>query len=186
MADHVDKETRSAIMSRVRSKNTRPEMQVRRAVHRAGFRFRLHRSDLPGQPDLVFPLYHLALFVHGCFWHRHGCKRTTMPSTNKRFWSQKFGRTVERDKRTLKELQELGWVTTIIWECQLDTGISRLIATLTVIAQPAGLNDAGYQAAAKEVVKCKIPAPLCVVQPTASSSPAASAMTRRSSDDQSH
>ena len=122
-------------MSKVRSKNTRPEIDVRRALHRVGFRFRLHRSDLPGKPDLVFPRYRLALFVHGCFWHRHGCKRTTMPATNTEFWSKKFTRTLERDRRALKELEEIGWATTVIWECQLETGISRLIETLTDIAQ---------------------------------------------------
>ena len=138
MVSHTDKETRSAIMSKVRSKDTKPEIEVRKALHRAGFRFRLHRSDLPGKPDLVFPRFRLALFVHGCFWHRHGCKRTTMPVTNKEFWSKKFCRTVERDQRTPKELKEFGWATTVIWECQLETGINRLIERLTDIAQPSG------------------------------------------------
>lgn len=122
---------RSAIMSRVRSKNTTPEIAVRKALHRAGFRFRLHRSDLPGNPDVVLPRHRLALFVHGCFWHRHGCKKTTMPATNTEFWSEKFSRTMERDQRSLTELEQIGWTTTIIWECQLDNGISSLIETLT-------------------------------------------------------
>lgn len=135
MTSQADKEARSAIMAKVRSKNTKPEIAVRRAIHRAGFRFRLHRSDLPGNPDVVFPRHRLALFVHGCFWHRHGCKRTTMPATNKEFWSEKFRRTLERDKRALKELEEIGWKTAVIWECQLETGINALLETLTESAQ---------------------------------------------------
>ena len=138
MTDHTDKETRSAIMSKVRSKNTKPEIEVRRAFHRAGFRFRLHRSDLPGTPDLVFPRYGLALFVHGCFWHRHGCKRTSMPATNREFWAEKFRRTLERDRKALKELKESGWETAVIWECQLETGINRLLETLTESAKRVG------------------------------------------------
>ena len=138
MTDHTDKETRSAIMSKVRSKNTKPELEVRRALHRAGFRFRLHRSDLPGKPDLVFPRHGLALFVHGCFWHRHGCKRTTMPATNREFWAEKFRRTLERDQKALKELKKIGWETAVIWECQLETGINRLLETLTESAKRFG------------------------------------------------
>ncbi len=135
MTNQADQEARSAIMAKVRSKNTKPEIEVRRAIHRAGFRFRLHRSDLPGNPDVVFPRHRLALFVHGCFWHRHGCKRTTMPATNREFWSEKFRRTVERDQRALKELEEIGWKTAVIWECQLETGINALLETLTESAQ---------------------------------------------------
>lgn len=138
MTDHTDKETRSAIMSKVRSKDTKPELEVRRALHGAGFRFRLHRSDLPGKPDLVFPRHRLALFVHGCFWHRHGCKRTTMPATNSEFWAEKFRRTLERDRRALKELKQSGWKTAVIWECQLETGINRLLETLTASAKRFG------------------------------------------------
>ena len=139
-------------MSRVRSKDTAPEMAVRKALHRVGFRFRLHRSDLPGKPDLVFPRYRLALFVHGCFWHRHGCRRTTIPATNKRFWSEKFSRTVERDQRAATELDSLGWTTTVIWECQLDTGVSRLIETLAGISQPIASKDIGHPVSARESV----------------------------------
>ena len=145
MTDHVDSRTRSQIMARVRSRDTRPEMEVRRALHRAGYRFRLHRSDLPGKPDLVFPRYRLALFVHGCFWHRHGCKRTTMPATNSEFWSKKFCRTLERDQRALRELEEVGWTTAIIWECQLQTGIGHLIDTLNGNAEANQLNTSAIE-----------------------------------------
>ena len=148
MANCADKETRSAIMSRVRSKNTRPEITVRRALHGAGFRFRLHRSDLPGTPDLVFPRHRLALFVHGCFWHRHGCKRTTMPATNQEFWSEKFRRTAERDKGALRELGESGWAVAVIWECQLEAGITRLVETLTEISQSSRLQRTDRMATA--------------------------------------
>ena len=127
--------SRSEIMSRVRSKNTKPEMRVRSAVHRAGFRFRLHRADLPGHPDLVFPRYRLALFVHGCFWHRHGCKRTRLPATNRAYWCKKFSRTIERDRRTLQQLKEMGWATAVIWECELESGISCLMDILRTSAQ---------------------------------------------------
>ena len=137
-ADSVDKKTRSAIMAKVRAKDTKPELEVRRAIHGAGFRFRLHRSDLPGKPDVVFPRHRLALFVHGCFWHRHGCKRATMPATNREFWSEKFRRTMERDQKALKDLEEIGWDTAVIWECQLEAGINNLLETLTESAQRLG------------------------------------------------
>jgi len=135
VTDHVDSGTRSAIMAKVKSRDTRPEMKVRSALHRAGYRYRLHRSDLPGNPDLTFPRFRLVLFVHGCFWHRHGCKRTTMPASNLEFWSNKFRRTMERDRKALKELKETGWATTVIWECQIEAGIGRLIKMLTGIAR---------------------------------------------------
>ncbi|MER2218892.1 very short patch repair endonuclease [Methylobacterium brachiatum] len=110
---------RSALMSRVRGANTKPELVVRRAVHALGYRFRLHRRDLPGSPDLVFPRLRLALFVHGCFWHRHqGCRRTTTPKTRVEFWANKFEANVRRDERVVAELQALGWRCETIWECE--------------------------------------------------------------------
>ena len=132
--DRVDEATRSAIMSKVRSKNTRPEMTVRRPLHKKGYRFRLNRSDLPGRPDLVFPRYRVALFVHGCFWHRHGCDRSTMPKSNVDYWADKFQRNVERDCRVRRQLEESGWRTSIIWECDLEAGIVQLSAQLSGIA----------------------------------------------------
>lgn len=104
-------------MSRVGGKNTTPELKVRRAAHARGLRFRLHRKDLPGKPDLVFPKYKLALFVHGCYWHRHpGCSKASAPSSE--FWREKFETNVARDKRVIAELRRLGWRVGIIWECQ--------------------------------------------------------------------
>ena len=110
---------RSALMAKVRSKNTTPELTVRRAAHRLGYRFRLHRKDLPGTPDVVFPRLGVALFVHGCFWHRHaGCKRCTTPKTRANFWSAKFEANVRRDKLKAASLKEMGWRVLTIWECE--------------------------------------------------------------------
>lgn len=106
-------------MSRVRAQDTAPEMIVRKVAHALGLRFRLHRRDLPGTPDLVFPKYKIALFVHGCFWHRHAkCKRASMPKSQVRYWTAKFLRNVARDRRAVAELRGLGWRPAVIWECQ--------------------------------------------------------------------
>lgn len=122
MADIVDSRTRSRMMSGIKGKNTKPEMLVRRHLHRKGLRFRLHGKDLPGKPDLIFPGRRVALFVHGCFWHRHeGCPKATTPSTNSRFWENKFSSNVSRDRRVKDELEQLGWKVLVIWECQLST-----------------------------------------------------------------
>lgn len=110
---------RSALMSKVRGKDTDPEMRVRRTAHRLGYRFRLHRSDLPGRPDLVFPKLRTAIFVHGCFWHRHAsCSRATMPKTRAEFWASKFARNVARDAAAVKALEAANWRVFIIWECE--------------------------------------------------------------------
>ena len=130
MTDHVDSRTRSEIMARVKSRDTRPEMQVRRTLHRAGHRFRIHRSDLPGCPDLLFPKYGIALFVHGCFWHWHGCKRSRMPKTNVEYWITKIERNVHRDVRTRCELESLGWKWRVVWECETESGVKRLLEEL--------------------------------------------------------
>lgn len=110
---------RSALMSKVRGKDSSPEMKVRRTAHKLGYRFRLHSRHLPGTPDLVFPRLRKVILVHGCFWHRHhGCKRTTSPKTRSAFWADKFARNIERDERVVRELEELGWSVQIVWECQ--------------------------------------------------------------------
>lgn len=111
---------RSAVMRAVKSRDTKPEMTVRRAAHALGYRFRLHRKDLPGSPDLVFPSRKTAVFVHGCFWHGHDCARgARMPKTNADYWRAKIGRNVARDARARGELESLGWRTLTIWECEL-------------------------------------------------------------------
>ena len=120
MADIVDKQTRSRMMSGIRSRNTRPEMLIRRGLHALGFRFRLHDRTLPGKPDLVFRKHHAVIMVNGCFWHRHkGCKFATTPKTNRDFWTDKFRRNVERDRRTKRQLQDQGLRVLVIWECEI-------------------------------------------------------------------
>jgi len=106
-------------MSRVRGKGTLPEMTVRRRAHALGMRFRLHRADLPGRPDLVFPRYRTVVFVHGCFWHRHeSCRKSTSPKTRVEYWEAKFRTNVERDARNATELARMGWRVLTIWECE--------------------------------------------------------------------
>lgn len=108
------------MMRGIRSKNTSPEIKVRKFLHRLGFRFRLHRRELPGQPDIVLPRYRVCIFVHGCFWHRHpGCKYTSTPKTREDFWLSKFRQNVERDARNRNELLQNGWRIIEIWECGL-------------------------------------------------------------------
>jgi DNA mismatch endonuclease (patch repair protein) len=120
MADVFDAETRSRIMRAVRSENTRPELAVRSLLHRLGFRFRLRRRDLPGKPDIVLPRYHVAVFVHGCFFHGHDCPRgSRQPQTNAEYWRQKRLRNVERDARVRLELASQGWRVLTVWECEL-------------------------------------------------------------------
>ncbi len=107
-------------MRRVRSTNTTTEKKVRSLLHRLGFRFRLHRRDLPGKPDIVLRKYSTVVFVHGCFWHRHpGCPRTTIPATRQDYWLPKFEKTVDRDRRNLRKLHQLGWNVVVVWECEL-------------------------------------------------------------------
>jgi DNA mismatch endonuclease (patch repair protein) len=117
--DRITTQQRSRIMCNVRSKNTKPEKVVRSALHRLGFRFRLHRTDLPGKPDIVLPKHHKIIFVHGCFWHSHeGCSASARPSTNKAFWDRKLNGNIIRNKKQISELELTGWKVLIIWECQ--------------------------------------------------------------------
>ena len=110
---------RRANMARIGSADTSPELAVRKLLHRLGYRFRLHRRTLPGTPDICFPGRKKAIFVHGCFWHRHeGCRRTTTPMTRTSFWNAKFQKNVERDRANLKELRELGWRVMVVWGCE--------------------------------------------------------------------
>ncbi|MCA3632241.1 MAG: DNA mismatch endonuclease Vsr [Methylobacterium sp.] len=119
MVDRLTPERRSWLMSRVARKNTTPELRVRRAAHALGLRFRLHRSDLPGKPDLVFPRRRLVVFVHGCFWHRHpGCRMATSPKSRTEFWLGKFAANQHRDASVTAELEKAGWRVVVIWECE--------------------------------------------------------------------
>lgn len=120
MPDTVPPEVRRQIMSRIRSKGTKPEMTVRRLLHSLGYRYRLHRTDLPGRPDLVFPSRRKVVFVNGCFWHYHvGCDQAHIPGSNRDYWQRKLKRTRERDERNTALLRESGWAVTTVWECQL-------------------------------------------------------------------
>jgi DNA mismatch endonuclease, patch repair protein len=120
MTDVFSKEKRSLIMSRIKGRNTKPEVLVRSYIHKMGFRFRLDGRGLPGKPDIVLPRHKKVVFVHGCFWHGHkGCKRSKRPSTNEEFWNRKLDLNMERDKRFQGELRLLGWRYLVIWECGL-------------------------------------------------------------------
>lgn len=132
--DRITQERRSWNMSQIRGKNTKPELAVRSALHRLGFRFSLHRTDLPGKPDLVLPKYHAAILVHGCFWHRHkGCKLAYSPKTKQEFWQQKFSNNVGRDKRNLDALTALGWNPIVIWECEIKEDLNAAIEKISDI-----------------------------------------------------
>ena len=130
MADNVSPSTRSRTMAAVKGKDTSCELAVRRALHKAGFRFRLHRKDIPGTPDIVLPRYRLAVFVHGCFWHWHGCKRSRMPSSNVEYWTSKISRTQKRDQHNRETLDSSNWKCVVVWECELSSGTDALIERL--------------------------------------------------------
>ncbi len=130
MSDVFTPEKRSWIMARVKGANTRPELLVRSIVHRMGFRFRLHRRDLPGCPDMVLPKHHKVMFVHGCFWHGHeGCPRSGPSDDNRAFWEKKLAGNIDRDERNLRALETLGWKVLVIWTCETKD-VQRLQATL--------------------------------------------------------
>ncbi|GAG45602.1 unnamed protein product, partial [marine sediment metagenome] len=131
MTDVFSPEKRSEIMSRIKGADTKPELIVRRALHRLGFRFRLHASNLPGKPDIVLPKYKAAVFVNGCFWHSHpGCRRATVPKTRSEYWQVKLRRNRDRDKRSISALRGDGWDVLVVWEC--ETGdVQQLSSRLT-------------------------------------------------------
>ena len=137
MVDRLFPERRSWLMSRVHAKNTRPEMKVRSTLHALGYRYRLHRADLPGKPDLVFPSRRKIIFVHGCFWHGHGCRGGREKSkTNVEFWDKKIIANRQRDKRNIAKLRRLGWGVAVIWECELKNSI--WISRITRYLGPVG------------------------------------------------
>lgn len=122
---------RSRMMASIRGKNTGPELKLRHALFAVGFRYRLHRRDLPGTPDMVFPRYRAVLFVHGCFWHRHeGCRYTTTPRSNGEFWRLKFEGNVSRNARDVALLRQDGWRVAIVWECTLKRSLEDVVATV--------------------------------------------------------
>jgi DNA mismatch endonuclease (patch repair protein) len=139
MADILTKERRSWNMSRIRGKDTRPEKHLRSLLHAAGFRFRLHMKELPGRPDIVLPRYRTAIFVHGCYWHRHSsCRLATTPSSNREFWLEKFAGTVARDKRNREALEAAGWTVLTVWECELNANPEGVLDHLHSIVDEVG------------------------------------------------
>ncbi len=130
MTDRVTPEERSRMMSAVRGSNTKPELFVRQELHANGFSFRLHRADLPGKPDLVLPRFRIAVFVNGCFWHGHHCKRGKLPETRKDFWERKIRGNIDRDRRARAALTKAGWSVVTIWTCKIEPQTKKLISTL--------------------------------------------------------
>lgn len=134
MIDTVTPDIRSRMMSAVKGKNTKPELEVRRALYSAGFRYRLYKHDLPGRPDIALLRFRIAVFVHGCFWHGHNCRRGKRPATNKKFWSRKIDGNILRDARNQAALSAVGWTPVVIWACDLPRGLNRLLARLKRVA----------------------------------------------------
>ncbi|WP_367649397.1 very short patch repair endonuclease [Burkholderia paludis] len=136
-------------MSRIRGRNTKPELVVRRVLHAAGFRYRLHRRDLPGTPDLVLPKHRTAIMVHGCFWHVHkGCRFATTPASNSEFWHEKLTRNRERDRQQVEALQSLGWRVLVVWECSTKSSELRDRLQLELIQWLNGNEEFGELPAA--------------------------------------
>ena len=128
--DKFSAKKRSSIMSSVKNKNTKPELLVRSLLHKNGLRFRLHRKDLPGSPDIVLPKFKTAVFVHGCFWHGHDCPKGRRPETNKNFWNEKLDKNINRDKSNYSALHEIKWNVEVIWECEAIPATKKLIKRL--------------------------------------------------------
>lgn len=135
--DKLTPKQRSKNMSAVKSKDTKPEMFVRRSLHALGFRFRLHRRDLPGKPDIVFPSRRAVIFVNGCFWHGHTCKAGELPTTRRDFWEEKIDKNRERDTRNIDALRNAGWNVLTVWECELGEvdAVSRIASWLNRVTR---------------------------------------------------
>src|SRR5216683_1609999 len=161
MIDVVDKITRSRMMAGIRGKNTKPELDLRRALHRGGLRYRLHVTGLPGRPDIVLPRHHAIIEVHRCFWHRHEhCAFCTTPASNMGFWKSKFGETVKRDKLNLEALRKLGWRVAIVWECSVkDEGAEAVAKKVAAWLRSGGpfkeISSRSARAASRSVSKKK-------------------------------
>jgi len=136
MADIVTKSERSKIMSRIRSKNTKPEMKIRKALHKLGFRYRIHNHNLPGKPDIVLKKYRTIIQVKGCFWHGHSCRDGHIPKSRQEYWKPKLKKNKDRDLKNEKKLKELGWNLIVLWECNCRTDdmikkeVSRIVRIL--------------------------------------------------------
>ncbi|MDS1308884.1 very short patch repair endonuclease [Marinobacter xiaoshiensis] len=130
MTDIVDKQTRSRMMSGIRGKNTKPELVVRQALHARGFRYRLHRKDLAGKPDITLPRYNAVVFINGCFWHGHSCHLFKWPKTRREFWRSKIGANQERDRKSIETLLDRGWRVFILWECSVKNARAESLASV--------------------------------------------------------
>ena len=128
--DTVTKAQRSKNMSHIKNKNTALEIAVRKRLFADGFRYRINYSKLPGHPDIVLPKYHTVIFINGCFWHRHNCKRATTPKTNTDYWTQKFERNVQNDEKNYRLLSNLGWHVIVVWECEIKADLNKLIRSV--------------------------------------------------------
>lgn len=127
MADKISKERRSWNMSHIKGKDTTIEVVVRKRLFRDGFRYRKNVKDLPGKPDIVLPKYKTVIFIHGCYWHNHGCKKSHIPKTNTSFWENKFKRNIENDNKHYHELREKDWNVLVIWECEIENDFEGII-----------------------------------------------------------
>ena len=153
MADTMDPAVRSRVMARIRGRNTKPEMYVRRTAWGQGFRYRLHVRRLPGAPDLVFAQYRVVLLVHGCFWHQHGCSKSRRPSSNRDYWGPKLDRNMDRDARNQARLRELGWKVMVIWECRLQEDTHKALCFLRGLRANRQTEEWRPQDTAKEEVR---------------------------------
>lgn len=141
--DIFSKTKRSDIMSRVKSKNTKPEILIRKELHKKGYRFRLHNKNISGSPDLVLPKYKTVVFIHGCFWHQHpGCKKSTHPKQNADFWKNKLDKNIERDARVVNELKDQGWKVIVVWECAIKKDLVNAVDNIDA-ALRSGLRFEG-------------------------------------------
>ena len=152
MVDHLTEKKRSWNMSRIRSRHTKPELIIRSLLHRSGYRFRINYAKLPGNPDIVLPKHETAIFIHGCFWHRHpNCSKTTMPNTNREYWKKKFERNIKRDKKRKNELKKLGWKVITLWECNI---MKDPLEVLNFVID--SLGDDNYKHPDKEISRTRI------------------------------
>jgi DNA mismatch endonuclease (patch repair protein) len=133
VADKYTIAKRSSIMSKISGKETKPEILVRKRLFSQGFRYRKNVKDLPGKPDIVLPKYKTVIFIHGCFWHGHTCKRGALPETNFEFWKEKIGKNIERDERNILELKQKGWKVIVIWQCEIKSIKLRNIRLNTLV-----------------------------------------------------
>jgi DNA mismatch endonuclease (patch repair protein) len=145
--DTFDRKTRSWIMSRVLSRGTRPEERVRKSLREAGCKFSTRGGGLPGRPDIVIRRIRLAVFVNGCFWHWHGCRRSRMPRDNRQYWRRKIARNVRRDRRSKNALRRAGWHYWTVWECDLEVGLARLLGRIKTLEREAMREGRGAYAA---------------------------------------